>query len=39
MVTVAYKHMFSKNLTWYTDVAATFNGPTLTTISVPAAAA
>ncbi|MGB6284626.1 MAG: porin [Xanthobacteraceae bacterium] len=27
MVTVAYKHMFSKNLTWYTDIAATFNGP------------
>jgi len=27
MVTAAYKHMFSKNLTWYMDVAATFNGP------------
>ena len=27
MVTAAYKHMFSKNLTWYTDIAATFNGP------------
>jgi predicted porin len=27
MVTVAYKHLFSKNLTWYTDIAATFNGP------------
>jgi predicted porin len=27
MVTAAYKHQFSKNLTWYTDVAATFNGP------------
>jgi predicted porin len=27
MVTVAYKHQFSKNLTWYTDVAATINGP------------
>jgi predicted porin len=26
MVTAAYKHMFSKNLTWYTDIAATFNG-------------
>jgi predicted porin len=27
MVTAAYKHQFSKNLTWYADVAATFNGP------------
>jgi predicted porin len=27
MVTLAWKHMFSKNLTWYTDIAATFNGP------------
>ena len=27
MVTAAYKHQFSKNLTWYMDVAATFNGP------------
>lgn len=27
MVTAAYKHMFSKNLTWYMDIAATFNGP------------
>src|SRR5262249_39290661 len=27
MVTVAYKHQFSKNLTWYSDIAATFNGP------------
>src|SRR6516164_3721455 len=27
MVTAAYKHQFSKNLTWYTDIAATFNGP------------
>ena len=27
MVTVDYKHIFSKNLTWYTDIAATFNGP------------
>lgn len=26
MVTAAYKHQFSKNLTWYTDIAATFNG-------------
>jgi predicted porin len=25
MVTAAYKHQFSKNLTWYTDIAATFN--------------
>ena len=28
MVTAAWKHQFSKNLTWYSDVAATFNGPT-----------
>ena len=27
MVTAAYKHQFSKNLTWYTNIAATFNGP------------
>jgi len=27
MVTAAYKHMMGKNLTWYTSVAATFNGP------------
>ena len=27
MVTAAYKHQFSKNLTWYTDVAVTLNGP------------
>jgi predicted porin len=27
MVTAAYKHQFSKNLTWYTDIAATINGP------------
>jgi predicted porin len=27
MGTIAYKHMFSKNLTWYSDIAATFNGP------------
>jgi predicted porin len=27
MVTSAYKHKFSSNLTWYTVVAATFNGP------------
>jgi predicted porin len=27
MVTAAYKKMFSPNLTWYVDVAATFNGP------------
>jgi predicted porin len=27
MVTAAYKHMLSPSLTWYTDVAATFNGP------------
>jgi len=27
MITSAYKHKFSSNLTWYTVVAATFNGP------------
>jgi predicted porin len=27
MVTAAYKHQFSQNLTWYTDIAATINGP------------
>jgi predicted porin len=27
MVTAAYKHMMSKNLTWYTNIAATINGP------------
>jgi hypothetical protein len=27
MVTAAYKHKYSDNLTWYTNVAATFNGP------------
>ena len=27
MLTAAYKHMYSENLTWYTNVAATFNGP------------
>jgi predicted porin len=27
MVTAAWKRKFSENLTWYTDVAATFNGP------------
>jgi predicted porin len=27
MVTAAYKHQFSKNLIWYSDIAATFNGP------------
>jgi predicted porin len=27
MVTAAWKHKFSDNLIWYTDVAATFNGP------------
>jgi predicted porin len=27
MVTASYKHKFSDNLTWYTAVAATFNGP------------
>ena len=25
MLTVAYKHKYSENLTWYTNVAATFN--------------
>jgi predicted porin len=27
MVTASYKHKFTENLTWYTAVAATFNGP------------
>jgi hypothetical protein len=27
MLTVAYKHKYSENLTWYTTAAATFNGP------------
>jgi predicted porin len=27
MLTAAWKHQFSENLIWYTDVAATFNGP------------
>jgi predicted porin len=27
MLTAAYKRKLSENLTWYTDVAATFNGP------------
>ncbi len=27
MLTAAWKHRFSENLIWYTDVAATFNGP------------
>jgi predicted porin len=27
MVTASYKHRFGENLTWYTAVAATFNGP------------
>ena len=27
MVTAAWKHKFSDNLMWYTNVAATFNGP------------
>jgi predicted porin len=27
MLTAAYKHKYSENLTWYTTVAATFNGP------------
>jgi hypothetical protein len=27
MVTASFKHRFSENLTWYTAVAATFNGP------------
>jgi predicted porin len=28
MVTAAWKHKYSENLIWYTNVAATFNGPT-----------
>jgi predicted porin len=27
MLTAAWKHKYSENLTWYTNVAATFNGP------------
>ena len=27
MVTAAWKHKYSENLTWYTTAAATFNGP------------
>jgi predicted porin len=27
MLTLAYQHKYTENLTWYTDVAATFNGP------------
>lgn len=27
MLTAAWKHRFSENLIWYTNVAATFNGP------------
>jgi predicted porin len=27
MLTAAYKHKYSENLTWYTNVAATFNSP------------
>lgn len=27
MVTAAYKHKLTADLTWYTDIAATFNGP------------
>ena len=27
MLTAAWKHKFSENLIWYTNVAATFNGP------------
>lgn len=27
MLTAAYKHKYTSNLTWYTAVAATFNGP------------
>ena len=27
MLTLAYKHKYSENLMWYTNVAATFNGP------------
>jgi hypothetical protein len=28
MVTATYKHKFGPNLTWYSAVAATMNGPT-----------
>jgi hypothetical protein len=28
MITSTYKHKFGENLTWYTAVAATINGPT-----------
>jgi hypothetical protein len=28
MVTATYKHKFGQNLTWYTAVAVTMNGPT-----------
>lgn len=27
MITLAYKRKYSSNLTWYSDIAATFNGP------------
>jgi hypothetical protein len=27
MLTAAWKHKYAENLTWYTNVAATFNGP------------
>ncbi|HEX5213699.1 MAG TPA: porin [Pseudolabrys sp.] len=27
MLTFAYKHKYSENLMWYTNIAATFNGP------------
>jgi hypothetical protein len=27
MITSTYKHKFGENLTWYTSVAATMNGP------------
>jgi hypothetical protein len=27
MVTANYKHNLSKDLVWYSDIAATFNGP------------
>ncbi|MGH6684008.1 MAG: porin, partial [Pseudolabrys sp.] len=27
MLTLAYKHKYTENLTWYTNVAATYNGP------------
>ncbi|MGH6724948.1 MAG: porin [Pseudolabrys sp.] len=27
MLTLAYQHRYTENLIWYTDVAATFNGP------------